>query len=39
MCMLTTETKAIRGYMENCNEEMTKYRKDKIEWQRQRKQG
>lgn len=39
LCMLTTETKAVRGYMEDCSETMTKYRKDKIEWQRQRKQA
>ncbi|CAM1510353.1 Fc.00g006880.m01.CDS01 [Cosmosporella sp. VM-42] len=39
ICMLTTETKALRGYMEECSEIMTKYRKDKIEWQRQRKQA
>lgn len=38
ICMLTMETKAVRGYMEDCSETMTKYRKDKIEWQRQRKQ-
>jgi hypothetical protein len=39
MCILTSETKAIRGYMEDCSEQMTTYRKEKIEWQRQRKQG
>ncbi|KAH8889587.1 hypothetical protein GQ53DRAFT_220478 [Thozetella sp. PMI_491] len=39
ICMLTAETKAIRGYMEDCSEQMTAYRKEKIEWQRQRKQG
>lgn len=39
ICMLTIETKAIRGYMEDCNETMTKYRKEKIDWQRQRKQA
>lgn len=39
ICMLTTETKAIRGYMEDCSETMTTYRKEKIEWQRQRKQA
>ncbi|KJZ73461.1 hypothetical protein HIM_07255 [Hirsutella minnesotensis 3608] len=38
LCMLTMETKAVRGYMEDCSETMTKYRKDKIEWQRQKKQ-
>ena len=39
LCMLTTETKAVRGYMEDCSETMTRYRKDRIEWQRQRKQA
>ncbi|KAK7431803.1 hypothetical protein QQZ08_001744 [Neonectria magnoliae] len=39
ICMLTTETKAMRGYMEDCSETMTTYRKEKIDWQRQRKQG
>lgn len=39
LCMLTTETKAIRGYMEDCSEQMTGLRKQKIEWQRQRKQA
>ena len=39
LCMLTTETKAIRAYMEDCSETMTLYRKDKIEWQRTRKQA
>ncbi|ATY64414.1 chromatin assembly and remodeling factor [Cordyceps militaris] len=39
LCMLTTETKAMRAYMEECNETMTKYRKDRVEWQRQRKQA
>ncbi|KXX78014.1 Imitation switch two complex protein 1 [Madurella mycetomatis] len=38
ICMLTAETKAIRGYMEDCSEQMTAYRKEKIEWQRKRKQ-
>lgn len=37
ICMLTAETKAIRRYMEDCSEQMTAFRKDKIEWQRQRK--
>ncbi|KAJ2906196.1 chromatin assembly protein [Zalerion maritima] len=37
ICMLTTETKAVRGYMEECSTTMTGYRKEKIEWQRQRK--
>ncbi|KAM0395678.1 hypothetical protein ACHAO7_005638 [Fusarium culmorum] len=39
ICMLTTETKAMRGYMEDCSETMTAYRKERIEWQRQRKQA
>ena len=39
LCTLTIETKAFRGYMEECSETMTNYRKDKIEWQRQRKQA
>lgn len=39
LCMLTTRTKAIRAYMEDCSETMTGYRKEKIEWQRQRKQA
>ncbi len=39
ICMLTAETKSIRGYMEDCSEQMTAYRKEKIEWQRQRKQA
>jgi len=39
LCMLTMETKAVRGYMEDCSEQMTSYRKGKIEWQRQRKQA
>ncbi|KYK61861.1 DDT domain-containing protein [Drechmeria coniospora] len=39
LCMLTMETKAVRGFMEDCSETMTKYRKERIEWQRQRKQA
>ncbi len=39
ICMLTAETKSIRGYMEDCSETMTGYRKEKIEWQRKRKQA
>jgi len=39
LCMLTMETKAVRGYMEDCSETMTKYRKERIEWQRKRKQA
>lgn len=37
ICMLTIETKAIRGYMEECSDQMTVFRKEKIEWQRARK--
>lgn len=39
ICMLTMETSAIRGYLDECSETMTKYRKDKIDWQRMRKQA
>jgi hypothetical protein len=38
LCMLTAETKAIRGYMEECSEQMTSFRKEKIQFQRDRKQ-
>lgn len=37
LCMLTAETKHLRHYMEECSESMTKYRKEKIEFQRERK--
>jgi hypothetical protein len=37
ICMLTAETKAIRGFMEECSEQMTSFRKEKIQWQRDRK--
>lgn len=37
ICILTAETKAVRRYMEDCAEQMTAFRKDKIDWQRQRK--
>ena len=37
LCMLSVETKAVRAYMEDCNNEMTVYRKEKIEMQRARK--
>jgi hypothetical protein len=37
VCMLTAETKAIRGYMEDCSEHMTGFRKEKIQFQRDRK--
>ncbi|OLN83075.1 Imitation switch two complex protein 1 [Colletotrichum chlorophyti] len=39
ICMLTTQTKAMRTYMEECSEQMTSFRKEKIDWQRQRKQA
>lgn len=39
LCMLTMGTKAVRGYMEDCSEQMTALRKQKIDWQRQRKQA
>ncbi|KAI1184443.1 ATP-utilizing chromatin assembly and remodelling N-terminal-domain-containing protein [Nemania serpens] len=39
ICMLTMETKAVRGYMEDCAEVMTRYRKEKIDLQRERKQA
>ncbi|TRX88519.1 hypothetical protein FHL15_010558 [Xylaria flabelliformis] len=39
ICMLTMETKALRGYMEECATTMTLYRKEKIELQRNRKQA
>ncbi|KAH6661388.1 ATP-utilizing chromatin assembly and remodelling N-terminal-domain-containing protein [Truncatella angustata] len=38
ICMLTVGTKAVRAYMEDCSETMTGYRKEKIEWQKNRKQ-
>ena len=37
LCTLCLETKAIRNYMEDCNNTMTEYRKDRIEMQRARK--
>lgn len=37
LCTLCLETKAIRNYMEDCNNTMTEYRKDRIEVQRSRK--
>ncbi|XXG96468.1 glycosyl transferase [Hypoxylon texense] len=38
LCLLTVETKAFRAYQDECAETMTSYRKEKIDWQRQRKQ-
>lgn len=37
LCTLTLETKAIRNYMEDCNNQMTEFRKERIEMQRTRK--
>ncbi|KAL7272574.1 hypothetical protein RUND412_004610 [Rhizina undulata] len=37
LCRLTHETRSVRDYMEECAEEMTKHRKEKIEVQRTRK--
>lgn len=36
-CMLSLETKAIRNYLEECSNQMTEFRKEKIEHQRARK--
>ena len=38
LCTLSLETKAIRNYMEDCSNQMTDYRKDKIQVQRRRKE-
>ena len=38
ICMLSLETKAIKNYMEECSNQMTDFRKEKIEYQRERKQ-
>lgn len=37
VCILTAETRAIRAYMEECSEQMTTFRKEKIQFQRDRK--
>lgn len=37
LCILTAQTKAIRKAMDECSEAMTGYRKEKIEYQRERK--
>jgi hypothetical protein len=37
VCMLIAETKAVRNYMEECSEQMTTFRKEKIQFQRDRK--
>ena len=38
VCILCAETKAVRGFMEECSEQMTGFRKEKIQFQRERKQ-
>lgn len=38
LCMLIVDTQAIRNYMDECSEQMTFFRKEKIQWQRDRKQ-
>ncbi|KAL8944215.1 MAG: hypothetical protein Q9211_000684 [Gyalolechia sp. 1 TL-2023] len=37
LCILSLETKAIRNYMEDCNNNMTEFRKEKVDMQRKRK--
>ncbi|KAH8696699.1 DDT domain protein [Talaromyces proteolyticus] len=37
ICMLSLETKAIRNYLEECSNQMTEFRKEKMEHQRARK--
>lgn len=37
LCLLIVDTQAIRNYMEECSEQMTCFRKQKIQWQRDRK--
>ncbi|KAH1492060.1 hypothetical protein KXV92_008155 [Aspergillus fumigatus] len=37
ICILSLETKAIRNYLEECSNQMTEFRKEKIEYQRARK--
>ncbi|KAL5361147.1 chromatin remodeling complex WSTF-ISWI, large subunit [Aspergillus floccosus] len=37
ICMLSLETKAIRNYLEECGNQMTEFRKEKIEYQKARK--
>lgn len=38
LTMLSVETRAIRDYIEDCSATMTQYRKDKVEWQKKRKE-
>lgn len=37
ICMLSLETRAIRNYLEECSNQMTEFRKEKIEYQKARK--
>lgn len=37
ICMLTLESKAVKNYLEECSNQMTEFRKEKIEAQRARK--
>ncbi|KAI9375641.1 ATP-utilizing chromatin assembly and remodelling N-terminal-domain-containing protein [Aspergillus egyptiacus] len=37
ICMLSLETKAVRNYLEECSNQMTEFRKEKIEYQKARK--
>ena len=37
ICMLSLETKAIKNYMDECSNQMTEFRKEKVEYQRERK--
>ncbi|KAL2864475.1 DDT domain protein [Aspergillus lucknowensis] len=37
ICVLSLETKAIRNYLEECSNQMTEFRKEKIEYQKARK--
>ncbi|KAJ5558424.1 DDT domain superfamily [Penicillium sp. DV-2018c] len=39
ICMLSMETRAIRNYLEECSNQMTELRKEKIEYQKARKAG
>jgi hypothetical protein len=39
ICMLSLETKAVRNYLEECSNQMTEFRKEKIEYQKARKAG
>lgn len=37
ICLISLETKSIRNYLEECSNQMTEFRKEKIEYQRSRK--